>query len=92
MLIQTSDINTAIRYARHAVAIEEHPFTWTTLSSLLLKKIDFEPSLRDLLFKEAFELLDKNFKRQDDDDWRANPHPYVTLFRGTCKFIVFFKR
>ena len=87
LLIQTSDIDTAIFYARHAVAIEPHPFPWTTLASLLLKKLDMEPSLRDSLFEEAFELLAKNFKRQDDDDWRANPHPYVTLFHGTYRFL-----
>ena len=87
LLIQTSDIDTAIRYARHAKGIEEHPFTLTTLASLLLKKLDIETSLRDSLFEEAFELLVTNFKRQDDDNWRANPHPYVTLFRGVCRFI-----
>lgn len=34
LLIQ--DVDTSIQYARHAVAIEQHPFPWTTLAGLLI--------------------------------------------------------
>ena len=43
LLKADSDLVTALRYAKQAVAIENHPFPLTTLAKLLLKTIEAEP-------------------------------------------------
>ncbi|WP_219136735.1 SIR2 family protein [Janthinobacterium sp. UMAB-60] len=83
LLMQTINLDVAIQFARHAVAIEAHPFPWTTLASLLIKKMEFKSTHRDMLYDEAFELLKMTLKREENHGWRATPHPYVVLFNGT---------
>ena len=79
LLTQTSDIDTAVQYGRHAVAIEAHPFPWTTLASLLIRKLNSAPQQRDALFEEILDILTKVFKFEDGRNWRSTPHPYSAL-------------
>jgi hypothetical protein len=83
LLMQTINLDVAIQFARHAVAIEPHPFPWTTLASLLIKKLEAQPARRDAVYDEAFDLLKLTLKREENHGWRPTPHPYVVLFNGT---------
>lgn len=87
LLTQPVDIDLAIRYARQAVAIDGHPFPWTTLASTLVHKLEKAPQERDALFDEAYDLLYKTLRREEASDWRPTVHAYVTLFNGAYWFI-----
>jgi len=87
LLTQSSDIDTAIQYARHAVAIEPHPFPWTTLASLLARKLEAASTGYDGLFNEIYGLLTQVFHREAARSWRPTPHPYAALFHATDAFL-----
>lgn len=87
LLIQATDIDTAVQYARHAVAIESHPFPWTTLASMLIRKLESSPAGRDSLFREALDLLEEVFKYEERRAWRPTPHPHGALFHGVNVFL-----
>ncbi|MGY6275616.1 hypothetical protein [Methylomonas sp. MgM2] len=87
-LTQSENLDLAIQYARHAVAIEEHPFPWTTLASLLTKKIENTIVGIDSLYDEIFELISKVKKYEiNSPSWRQTPHPFVVLFHATDVFL-----
>ena len=44
LLAADDDLETALRYARHALAIERHPFTLTTLAKLMLQQGELDPA------------------------------------------------
>ena len=86
LLIQTSDIDTAVQFARHAVAIDEHPFPRTTLASMLVRKMENTTGSKDLLFNEVYEQLAQALKAQHQRDWRPAPHPYSVLFHAVLVY------
>jgi hypothetical protein len=86
-LTQGSDLDTAIQYARHATAIESHPYPWTTLASILVRKMEAAPSLRGLIFPEIMGLLKQVFDYEAKRGWRPTPHPYATLFHCVTVFL-----
>ncbi len=87
LFAQSSNIDTAIQYARHAVAIEGHPFPWTTLASLLAKKLESTSIGIDTLYAEVYDLLILVFREESARSWRPTPHPYAALFHATCAFL-----
>lgn len=87
LFTQTSDIDTAIQYARHAVAIEGHPFPWTTLASLLAKKMEAIQAGHKPFYDEIYELLTLVFQAESARSWRPTPHPYAALFHATNVFL-----
>jgi hypothetical protein len=88
LLTQSTNIDLAIQYARHAVAIEEHPFPWTTLASLLVKKLDTLESGHASIFDEVIELLQKIVRHERASrSWRPTPHPYTVLFHAVSIFL-----
>jgi SIR2-like domain len=87
LFTQNVDLDLAIQYARHAVAIEGHPFPWTTLASILIRKIDIGAGGHRDLFDEAYKLLSMTLKREEVRDWRPTPHPYATLFHGVESYL-----
>jgi hypothetical protein len=90
LLTQTSNIDLAIQYARHAVAIEEHPFPWTTLASLLVKKLDSIQSGHASIFAEVVDLLQLVIRHEKTSKaWRPTPHPYTVLFHAVSIFLNF---
>jgi hypothetical protein len=82
-----TDIDLAVQYARHAVAIEQHPFPWTTLATILTRKMLAQPASKDRLFSEIYELISKTLQYEAGRMWRASPHPYWSLLSSTQKFI-----
>lgn len=88
LLTQAENIDLAIQYARHAVAIEEHPFPWTTLASLLSKKLELTNVGADAIYGEIYEILNQVVRHETTTKaWRPTPHPYATLFHATNIFI-----
>lgn len=87
LFTQASDLDAAIQYARHAVAIEQHPFPWTTLASLLTKKLEASSVGIDALYTEIYELLSEVFHAESVRSWRPTPHPYAVLFHATNAFL-----
>ena len=83
LLTQSSNLEISIQYARHAVAIEDHPFPWTTLASLLGKKLESDETLQTAVFEEILELLVKVVRFEAASrSWRPTPHPYSILFHS----------
>lgn len=80
------NLTVAIQHARQAVAIEGHSFPWTTLASLLIRKMNNSPEFRDSAFLEAFEYLIKALDFDARKLKRHNGHAYTTLFRGADRF------
>lgn len=87
LFTQSSDIDAAVQYARHAVAIEGHPFPWTTLASLLAKKMEATQAGHKSLYDEIYELLTLVFRAESARSWRPTPHPYAALFHATNVFL-----
>ena len=88
ILTQTDNIDLAIQYARHAVAIEDHPFPWTTLASLLFKKLITTKTGQRSLFDEIFELLTKIIRFESESkSLRPTPHPYSILLDSTAYYL-----
>jgi hypothetical protein len=86
LLMQRDDPELALQYARHAAAIERHPFTLTTLSKILLDSLDYSTTNRRTIFDEVFSNLDTAIKMEIIRS-RISMHPYLTLLSGTAKFL-----
>lgn len=87
-MTQSENIETAIQYARHAVAIEAHPFPWTTLASLLSRKLEGLNNGLTLIYDEIYDLLFQVFRHEaSSKSWRPTPHPYVSLFKATKNYL-----
>lgn len=86
LLAADSDLDTALRYARHAVAIENHPFTLTTLGKLLLRQMESDFTAGGPAFDEAFEKLSQAVRREAARS-RISVHPYTTIFSGTVRYL-----
>ena len=86
LLAADSDLETALQYARHAVAIEFHPFTLTTLAKILPMVMEAQIGERQRAFGEAFENLSAAI-RSEKKTLRITVHPYVTLFAGTALYL-----
>ncbi len=85
LLVLETDLESAVRYARHAVAIESHPFPLTTLGKVLLRRM--ESSTRpDADFSEAFDVLTRAI-RSEVHRSRVTIHPYSTLFAGIVRYM-----
>jgi SIR2-like domain len=88
LFTQANNIDAAIQFARHAVAIEAHPFPWTTLASLLTKKMETVSVGVDALFTEIYDLLNQVIQQEATRFRRPTPHPFATLFHATQVLLV----
>lgn len=76
----------AVSHARHAVQIEEHPLSLTTLGNILLEDMKSNPARRDLAFREAFDVTHKALRIEGRMS-RIAIHPYATLVSGALAFL-----
>jgi hypothetical protein len=81
-----ASLDLAIQHARHAVAIEHHHFTLTTLGKVLLASVTVSHEGRRRLYDEAFQRLTEAI-RIEQDLGRSSPQAYVSLFRGTREYL-----
>lgn len=79
------DLFTALQYARHAVAIEYHPFPLTTLGKVLLMVME-DPAERESAFGEAFDILCAAINFEGIHS-RITVHPYTSLITGTARYL-----
>jgi hypothetical protein len=76
----------AVQHARHAVAIEYHPLSLTTLGRVLIAQLGQEGMSREATYDEAFERLSHSIELERS--WTPpSVHPFVTLFRGTRDYL-----
>jgi hypothetical protein len=81
-----TDLSLGLQYARHAVAIEAHPFALTTLGKLLIVQMERPSADRESSFGEAMECLSSAIQREESRG-RISLHPFLTLFTGTVRYI-----
>lgn len=86
LLKAESDLATGLQFARHAVAIEKHPFPLTTLGKLLLRAMESSPSGRSSVFDEAFEILSDAIESAVQRS-RISVHPFGTLLKGAARYL-----
>jgi hypothetical protein len=87
LLAMNRDIEVAIQYARHAVAIERHPFTLTTLGKVLLHGSRQDERNRIELFVEGFNCLNDAINHSFSRNARINVQPYVIILNGTAEYL-----
>jgi hypothetical protein len=76
----------AVQHARHAVAIEHHPLSLTTLGRVLIAQLGMEGMSRTATYEEAFIRLSNAIELERS--WSPpSVHPFVTLFRGTRDYV-----
>ena len=76
----------AVQHARHAVSIELHPLSLTTLGQTLLAQMVVDGFSLTATYGEAFEMLRRAIGLERTRA-RMAIQPFVTLFRGTIQFI-----
>lgn len=86
LMTAETDIDTAIAYARHAVAIELHSYPLTTLGKILLMQMETVSAKREVAYSEAVTHLIKAIEREYRRS-RISIHPYATLLSGTSKYL-----
>lgn len=74
-------LNVAVSHARHAVAIERHPLTLTTLAKLQMVLVGAGGAFDELTFNEAMENL-KEAIRIEARRSRVSVQPYMVLFNA----------
>jgi hypothetical protein len=76
----------AVQHARHAVAIELHPFPLTTLGKVLLGQLREAGVQRSTIYYQAVGFLTRAIRIERS--WaRPTVQPFITLFRGTREFV-----
>lgn len=86
LLMADRDIFTALTYARHAVAVERHPFALTTLGKLLFRYMELPSSDLSRVYEEAKEKLVSAIEIESGRS-RVAIQPYSTLLSGTSRYI-----
>ncbi|MGR9463231.1 hypothetical protein [Rhizobium leguminosarum] len=79
-------LESAVQHARHAVAIELHPFGLTTLGKILMSQMLLPGRSMSSSFNEAFERLSAAIEREALWSRRAI-QPFLTLFRGVDRYL-----
>lgn len=76
----------AVQHARHAVSIETHPLSLTTLAKVLLAQIGVEGISNTAVYAEAFARLIAAIEYERS--WSSRTvHAFMSLFRGTRDFL-----
>jgi hypothetical protein len=73
-------------HARHAVAVEYHPFPLTTLGNVLLNHMLAPGMPMKDSFDEAFECLSAAIAMEDRRN-RVAPQPYGVIFNGVVNYV-----
>ncbi|ENN87545.1 hypothetical protein RHSP_44368 [Rhizobium freirei PRF 81] len=79
-------LDQAVQHARHAVAIELHPFGLTTLGKILMTQMLVPGYSMTASFNEAFDRLAKAIEKEALWSRRAI-QPFLALFRGTDRYL-----
>jgi SIR2-like domain len=74
-------LRNAVQYARHAVSIEEHPLSLTTLGKVIFVELEEISYSDDSLIDEVFRRLARSIEIERRR-LRQSGHPYLILFKG----------
>jgi hypothetical protein len=77
----------AVQHARHAVFIETHPFSLTTLGRVLLAQLGIHGTPLQSTYEEAFARLTEAIEIERSEWDYMTVHAFVILFRGTHQFL-----
>lgn len=77
----------AIQYARHAVAIERHPYPMTTLAQILFSAVGDEKPLRNDYFAEALALMEETLRIESQWERGRTKKAYWALFEGASSYL-----
>ena len=78
-------LDRAIQHARHAITIESHAFSLTTLANILLAQMPISPT-PGIVYTEAFQLLDQAIELESSRGW-PGAQAYLVLFKGSVDLI-----
>jgi len=78
----------AVQHARHAVSIEVHPFSLTTLGTILFAQLSEDVTANEAIYAEAFGRLSEAIDRERNWSHR-NPHSFMSLLNGTKTYVDF---
>jgi hypothetical protein len=79
-------LSQSISHAKHAVQVERHPLSLTTLGKILLEEMKHSSTRFESAFKEAFGSLEEAIRMEGNKN-RIAIHPYMTMFSGTNNYI-----
>ncbi len=79
-------LEAAVGHARHAVRVEMHPFTLSTLGKVLMAQMTLQGQPMKSLYDEAFEKL-QNAIGLERAWLRSAVQPYASLFSGTIRYL-----
>lgn len=81
-----SALESAVQHARHAVSVELHPFTLSTLGKILMARMLSSGDAFTAIYSEAFDKLIKAIELEAS--WaRSAVQPYVSLFNGAIGYL-----
>lgn len=80
-------LDDAVTHARHAVAVEHHPFPLTTLGKVLLNHMAAPGMPMKKSFDEAFERLSEAIALEERRN-RVAAQPYGVVFSGVVNYLV----
>ncbi len=86
LLASKTDLSSGIQYARHAVAINLHPFPLTTLGKLLFLEMESTPFNLEASYTEGLKILIQAVDLENRRS-RITIYPFITILSGTAKFI-----
>jgi hypothetical protein len=78
-------LSQSISHAKHAIKVERHPLSLTTLGKILLEEMKYSTTRFESAFKEAFSYLDEAIRIEGNKN-RIAIHPYMTMFSGTSNY------
>ncbi|MBR0704562.1 SIR2 family protein [Bradyrhizobium diazoefficiens] len=79
-------LENAVTHARHAVAVEHHPFPLTTLGKVLLARMTAPREPMKDSFDEAFEKLSEAIAIEERRN-RVSAQPYGIIFGGVISYL-----
>jgi hypothetical protein len=86
LAILHTDMQRALGYAKHAVLIEEHPYTLNTLATVLHEHMKIDNRQAEYYFTETIQVLDKAINKENLRS-RVTVYPLTTLLSSTLTFL-----
>jgi hypothetical protein len=80
------DMERSLRYARHAVSIEEHPYTLNTLATVLHEHMKNDNGKAVYYFEEIIHILDRAITKERTRS-RVTVYPLTTLLSSVQTFL-----
>ncbi len=87
LYVAHTDLDLALRYARHAVSIERHPFPMTTLAQLLFRAAHNRFAGIDTYFADAIKLMNETFQIESKWERGRTKTAFRVVMNGSLDYI-----